>query len=215
MCSNKCCSETVADACPPDDVELWTEDSRPCHCPSGAAHLNCGANSTLYGRPDDGKQTCPHNLVSPELRELYTTAMADPEDVLSLREEQRDNIRNLLKSEGAMSEDWEKHANLTLKVEHQADHLWELHYKLTTMTKAFPPGSWAAKEARKLASRIETGSCDSDSSCRPCPSCVKEAADAEEGSSKHAGWQAKFSRRRSLLKSMPMKSTTLRLRLEN
>jgi hypothetical protein len=199
VCSDKCCKEVVNDACPPDDVELWADGDRPCHCPSGSAHLNCGANSTLFGRPDDGKQTCPHNLVSPELRELYTTSMADPEDQLALREEQRDNIRNLLKSEGKMSEVWEKHANLTLKVEHRADHLWELHYKLTTMRRAFPPGSWAAKEAKKLADKTARQAAATVIRAADLAQVAsKEAADAEEGKSEGAGWEAKFTKEAKL-----------------
>ena len=46
--------------------------------------LNCGEGAMLYGRPDDGKQTCRNEsgvpLTSPQLGELYLQRMSSPED---------------------------------------------------------------------------------------------------------------------------------------
>ena len=55
ICKGRCMTEAVYDACPPG-IELRTAKGEQCNCPSGAPLLNCGANSTLYGRPDHGTQ---------------------------------------------------------------------------------------------------------------------------------------------------------------
>ena len=55
ICKGRCMTEAVYDACPPG-IELRTAKGEQCNCPSGAPLLNCGANSTLYERPDHGTQ---------------------------------------------------------------------------------------------------------------------------------------------------------------
>ena len=69
LCTGQCMTNELTQACPPG-VELQTAGGKPCNCSNESHALNCGKGSMLYGRPDDGKQTCP-KLTSPELGELY------------------------------------------------------------------------------------------------------------------------------------------------
>ena len=87
LCTGKCMSEEQADACA-SGVEMRTASGAPCSCSNEAHSLNCGAGSMLYGRPDDGKQTCrtdsPHHqpFSSPELGELYAQNLDNADYVL-------------------------------------------------------------------------------------------------------------------------------------
>jgi hypothetical protein len=76
LCTGECMSKEQAESCP-SGVELRTASGKPCNCSNVSHSLNCGKGSMLYGRPDDGKQTCitdsPHyqSFTSPELGEIY------------------------------------------------------------------------------------------------------------------------------------------------
>lgn len=180
ICTGKCMTEEVHDACPPG-VELRTAGGDQCKCPKGAHHLNCGANSTLYGRADDGKQMCPHGLTSPELRELYNNQMIDPKDILGFRREQRDAIRELLLKEGKMSEAWLAEANKSIFAEQESADLWKVHYKYKALAKAFGPGAEAKRAEEKAAEAKKNATEAIITSIDTAEIAAREAADAEDG----------------------------------
>ena len=83
LCTGECMTKEQTEACL-SGTELRTAEGNPCNCSNKAHALNCGEGSMLYGRPDDGKQTCRNEsgvpLTSPQLGELYLQRMSSPED---------------------------------------------------------------------------------------------------------------------------------------
>jgi hypothetical protein len=87
LCTGSCMSEAVTDACPKGvEVRSLREHSYdPCECDNDSHVLNCGKETFLYGRPDNGLHTCPtdaqgglrshklhESMKAPELYELLT-----------------------------------------------------------------------------------------------------------------------------------------------
>lgn len=89
MCKAGCMTQEVKGACPPG-VELRSVDATgnvmsphhsPCNCSDSSDVLNCGGGTTLYGRPDNGKQKCyardsgradePMVIAIPEIRDIH------------------------------------------------------------------------------------------------------------------------------------------------
>ena len=67
------------------------------------------------------------------------------------------------------------------------------------MRKAFPPDSWAAKEAKKLADKTaRQASATVIRGADLAQVASKEAADAEEGKGEGSGWEAKFTKEAKL-----------------
>ena len=71
LCTGSCMTERLTSACP-RGVEFRRMGSEgPCECSNESDAINCGNDSMLYGRPDDGKQKCIEGgLKSPELFKL-------------------------------------------------------------------------------------------------------------------------------------------------
>jgi hypothetical protein len=89
MCKAGCMTQEVKGACPPG-IELRIVDATgnvmspqhsPCKCSDESDVLNCGGGTTLYGRPDTGKQKCyardsgradePMVIAIPEIRDIH------------------------------------------------------------------------------------------------------------------------------------------------
>jgi hypothetical protein len=139
---------------------------------------------TLYshfGIATPRTQTCPNNMTSPEVRELFINQMCDGEDMAEQRVFQKETIRDALIQEGKMSLVWEKDADKTLNTENDYMNHYQQYYKLKALAKAAGPGPEAKQLEQKANEELEMSEKARVMAVDLAQLAAREAANAMEG----------------------------------
>ena len=132
MCTGGCMTQPVPGACPPPGVKLKrSDDSGPCTCSNNSDALNCGAGAKLYGRFDDGNQTCAGGITHPEMFELVNNQLLDSKQIKNGRMQERDVILKLLVAENKSTAEWQKAVDFYKEVDQNATVKGQEAFKLS------------------------------------------------------------------------------------
>ena len=182
LCTGSCMTKPLVDACPPD-VEMRTAEGEPCPCSNKGHTLNCGKGSKLYGRPDEGNQTCSH-LTSPELGELYVNNFADGNFLIQSRELQQTIIKNMLTKEGRSFALWYNHSQLAIADYKNYQNQEKAYYALAALAKAITSNKLDHRKpipASKLEKVYQDGAKMSRKAIKEAMAAAYEASAADLG----------------------------------